>query len=158
MFDRHWPLSAFVDYDRRMALFDERRHELAQGLAVALLERRAWAHAVVGKHEQIVITAIGEAPPAGVDLADTSVDAAQYARCLTIEHAELVRHIVIAIEVGIDRRHPAIDVQQDAKGLELAKHDACEDLEQGRQRRQGPADVFPLAEQRGWPAAVQDRA
>ena len=54
-----------------------------------------------------------------------------------------MRNFVVAVEVHVDRRHPAIHVEQHAERLDLAKDDVGQDLEDGLDKREGLTETAP---------------
>ncbi len=66
-----------------------------------------------------------------VDLPQPLIDAPQDAEGGRVVRSQFVGHLVVAVVVGVDGWHAAIDVQHHAEGLHLGEERVADRVQQG---------------------------
>ena len=107
----------------------ERAHEVLEGQAVALQERRALRLAVVGEHDQAVgARRVGQRR---VHARDLAVHLGQHRQRVGALDAGMVGHLVVGQERGVDHRPAGHQVAHHRRHLQVALDHGAEGAHQG---------------------------
>ena len=98
---------------------DERRHDGFERDAVALEERRTLGLAVVGQHDDVVRA--GRLGDGVFETGELLVEAAERVERRRREDPGMVGDLVVTDEVGVRRRHAAVDVAHQGVQGEVAQ-------------------------------------
>jgi len=96
---------------------------------------------VIRENIQVVLAARVETPHA-VNPLNLLVNAAECSECLWAVRAEMVRYVVVTVEVGVDGWHAPVHVQHSGKGLNLAEHHVGGDVEKRRWLRVCASEIW----------------